>query len=62
MPLKVGDTEVLNADRQIQNIADTDATTRSTINDAIVLNNYTLVIKDASGTAVKTIYYAQDNS
>ena len=62
MPLKVDDVVVLNHDRQLQNIEDTDSKTQETINDAIVLNGYSLAIKDASGTAIKTIYYAQDRS
>jgi len=60
MPLKVGSDTVITDLKILSNIANTDITTRNTINDAVVRVNNVLVIKDASGTAVKTIYGADD--
>ena len=60
MAVKAGTFEVITDLRSLHNIANTDIETRETINEAIVKINNVLVIKDSSGTAVKTIYGADD--
>jgi hypothetical protein len=60
MPLKVGQDTVITDLKILSNIANTDITTRNTINDAVVRVNNVLVIKDSAGNAVKTIYGGDD--
>lgn len=61
MPIKVADEEVITDLKSLANIANTDIQTRETINTAIVRVNNVLVIKNSAGTAVKTIYGADDS-
>ena len=62
MAIKVSTTTVITNARALENIANTDVTTRATINTAITQQNETLVVYDSSGTAVRTLYGAKSGS
>jgi hypothetical protein len=59
MAIKVGADTVITDLKALNGITDTDDTTQTAINAAIVNIDNKLVIKDANGTAVKTIYGGQ---
>jgi hypothetical protein len=59
MAIKVGTDIVISDTKELSNIESTDDTTQTSINNAIVAVDNKLVIKDADGTAVKTIYGGQ---
>jgi hypothetical protein len=59
MAVKVGNDIVISDNKELSNIESTDDTTQTSINNAIVGIDNKLIIKDATGTAVKTIYGAQ---
>ena len=56
MAIKVGTDTVITDLKALNGITGTDDTTQTAINNAIVAVDNKLVIKDATGTAVKTIY------
>jgi predicted DNA-binding protein YlxM (UPF0122 family) len=58
MAIKVNTTTVINDSRQLQNIASTDTTTASAINQAIKNQNNSLIIYDSANNVVRTIYGA----
>jgi|14BtaG_2_1085337.scaffolds.fasta_scaffold05691_5 hypothetical protein len=60
MAIKVGTDTVITDLKALNGITGTDDTTQTAINDAIVNVDNKLVIKDANGTAVKTIYGGSD--
>jgi|SaaInlV_100m_DNA_5_1039725.scaffolds.fasta_scaffold01034_7 hypothetical protein len=60
MPIKVGSDEVITDTKQLANISDTDSTTQTAINGAIVTNNHKLEIKDAAGNVVRTLFVGKD--
>lgn len=51
-------TEVINDDRHLLNIANTDAITASSIAMGVRMQNHTLKIYDSSGSVTKTWYFA----
>ena len=59
MAIKVGTDTVITDLKALNGIPGTDDTTQTAINNAIVAVDNKLVIKDATGTAVKTIYGGQ---
>lgn len=59
MAIKVGTDTVITDLKALNGITGTDDTTNTAINNAIVAVDNKLVIKDATGTAVKTIYGGQ---
>lgn len=62
MVLRVANTtvqvEVINDDRHLLNIANTDATSASSIAMGIRMQDHTLKIYDSSGSVTKTWYFA----
>jgi hypothetical protein len=50
--------EVINDNRHLLNIANTDATSASSIAMGIRMQNHTLKIYDSSGSVTKTWYFA----
>lgn len=58
MAIKISGNEVITDAYVLQQITDTDVTTATAINNAIVTQNFTLIIYDSTGTAVKTLYCA----
>lgn len=59
MALQTSGTTRIDNSGNLVNISGTDATSETTINNAIVAQNNVLVIYNAAGTALKTIYGAQ---
>ena len=59
MAIKVGTDTVITDLKALNGITGTDDTTQTAINNAIVAVDNKLVIKDATGKAVKTIYGVQ---
>jgi hypothetical protein len=59
MAIKVGTDTVITDLKALNGITGTDDTTQTAINNAIVAVDNKLVIKDATGTTVKTIYGGQ---
>ena len=59
MAIKVGTDTIITDLKALNGITGTDDTTNTAINNAIVAVDNKLVIKDATGTAVKTIYGGQ---
>ena len=59
MAIKVGTDTVITDLKALNGITGTDDTTQTAINAAIVAVDNKLIIKDATGTAVKTIYGGQ---
>lgn len=59
MAIKVSTTTVIDNSRHLQNIANTDVTTRGSINYAVVVNDNVLRIYDSGGNEVRTLYAAQ---
>lgn len=59
MAIKVSTTTVIDNSRHLQNIANTDVTTRGSINYAVVINDNVLRIYDSGGNEVRTLYAAQ---
>jgi hypothetical protein len=58
MAIKVNTTTVIDNSRVLQNIANTDSTTATTINAAIRSQSNALIIYDSTGAVVRTIYGA----
>lgn len=64
MAIKIAGTTVINDTRALQNIASVDATSISSIENAITISSTelasatSLIIYDSTGAAVKTIYGA----
>lgn len=58
MAIKVNTTTVIDNNRILQNIANTDFTTQQSINAAIRFQGNALVIYDSAGSVVRTIYGA----
>jgi hypothetical protein len=58
MAIKVNTTTVIDNSRVLQNIANTDSTTATTINAAIRGSSNALIIYDSTGAVVRTIYGA----
>lgn len=56
MAIKVSTTEVITDSLILQNIANTDATTATTINSAIKNQNNILRIYDSTGVEVRTLF------
>lgn len=52
------DTQVIDDNRHLLNIANTDVTTQNTINHAIIRQENVLKIYNSSGTVTKTFYFA----
>lgn len=59
MAIKVSTTTVINNSRHLQNIANTDLTTRGSINYAVAIQDNVLRIYDSGGTEVRTLYAAE---
>ena len=56
MAFKVNTVTVIDNSKQLENIEDSDAVTKETIEAAIRAANNKLVIYDSGGNVVKTIY------
>lgn len=52
------DTQVIDDNRHLLNIANTDVTTQSTINHAIIRQENILKIYDSSGSVTQSFYFA----
>ena len=59
MALQTNGTDRIDNTGQLVNISSADTTTESTINTAIKNQNNVLVIYNAAGTALKTLYCAK---
>lgn len=62
MPFKVGTDVVITDNKHLNGIADTDDTTKTTINAAILAQNNSLEILDSNGTTLKKIFGAIEAS
>lgn len=51
-------TQVIDDNRHLINIANTDVTTQNTINHAIIRQENVLKIYDSSGSVTKSFYFA----
>jgi|DEB0MinimDraft_6_1074348.scaffolds.fasta_scaffold08000_3 hypothetical protein len=58
MAIKVSTTTVITNSLVLQNIANTDVTTRGSINYAVAIQDNVLRIYDSTGTEVRTLYAA----
>ena len=58
MAIKVNTTTVIDNSRQLQNIASTDNTTATAINQAIKNQANILTLYDSTGAVVRTLYCA----